>query len=100
MKPAYTSSYKSEKDEIIKKYPPFLKYFAELEDSVCEKPLESTEELIFLNGKKVCARKKHIKTTFFSGLLRDTYYYLTVTYLLTNDDRAVFVHIGMHDYIN
>jgi hypothetical protein len=91
--------YKEAKDRILAAYP-VQKYFEDLEAAIEKEPLVSAEEAIIYRGKRVHARKRYVKTTFFSGLLRDIYYYLIITYLITTDDRVVPIMVTMHDHID
>jgi hypothetical protein len=99
MKPAYTSLYNSERAQVIKDYPCFEGYFDDLEARILKNPLASAEEVVLFQGKPVHARKRAIKTTFFSGLLRDEYLYLTLTYALTIDNKVVILFLRLRNVI-
>jgi hypothetical protein len=91
--------YNAKRKEIITQYPRFQEYFEYLEKLVQADPLASGEETILYEGKPVHVRKRYLKTTFFSGLLPDTYMYLTVTYGITAENKAVFLLANLHDFI-
>jgi hypothetical protein len=100
MKLVYTISCNKDKDIIIKRYPRFQQYFADVEHSILENPYASSEETILFHGKHIHVRKRAVKTTFFSGLLRDQYLYLTLTYALTTDDKIVILLLNLRTYID
>lgn len=88
------------KEQIISCYPSFKKYYEEVERIIQDNPMASSEELILYNEKHCHVRKRYVKTTFFSGLLPDTYKYLTVTYAITKEEQIVFLFATLHDYID
>jgi hypothetical protein len=100
MKLVYTTLYNRQKAQIIKQYSRFLEYFDMVEKNILQDPLASSEETILYQDRHIHARKRFLKTTFFSGLLPDQYMYLTVTYALTSDDIIVILFVNMHSYIN
>jgi len=100
MKPGCTSSYSETKKQLISWYPCFKNYFEEVEQKIQDDPMASSEEKILYGGKHCHVRKRCVKTTFFSGLLPDTYKYLTVTYAMTKEDQVVFLFTNIHDYID
>jgi hypothetical protein len=100
MKLGASSSYNTTKEFIISLYPCFERYFEEVERKIQEDPLASSEEIIIYEGKPRHVRKRYVKTTFFSGLLPDTYKYLTITYAITKDDWIIFLYANLHDYID
>ena len=100
MKPGCSTSYSKEKEQIISLYPSFKKYFNEVEKKIQDDPLASSEEVILYAGKPRHVRKRFVKTTFFSGLLPDTYKYLTITYGITIEEQIVFLYAKLHDYID
>jgi hypothetical protein len=100
MKLVATPLYNQQKKEIIQKYSRFLEYFDMVEKCIREDPFASSEETILYQGKHIHARKRYLKTTFFSGLLPDQYMYLTVTYALTSDEIIVILFVNLHNYIN
>jgi hypothetical protein len=100
MKPGCSTSYNQTKEAIIALYPCFKKYFDDVERAILENPLSSSEEIIFYAGKPRHMRKRFVKTTFFSGLLPDTYKYLTITYGITKEEQVIFIFANLHDYID
>ena len=100
MKLVCTSLYNRKKTETINTYPCFKKYFEDLENLIVSNPEASKLETILYNGKHVHSYRKSIKTTFFSGLLPDTYIYLTITYAPISDKRILLMYVHQHDYIN
>jgi hypothetical protein len=100
MKLVYSTLYKQQREDVIKHYPRFQQYFDDIEGFILEDPYASSEELILFQGKHIHVRKRAIKTTFFSGLLRDQYLYLTLTYALTSDDRIVILLLVLRTYID
>jgi hypothetical protein len=100
MKPGYSISYKQKRDEITALYPCFKQYFENLEALVLQDPYASSMETILFAGKPRHVRKRYIKTTFFSGLLPDTYKYLTITYGITIDEQVIFMIANLHDFID
>jgi hypothetical protein len=100
MKLVYSTLYKKTKDQIISLYSCFHDYFDDVEALIQKDPLASREELILFQGKHIHVRKRYIKTTFFSGLLPDSYLYLTLTYAITTDDQIVLILANLHDFID
>jgi hypothetical protein len=100
MKPGCSSSYKQTKEAIISQYPCFKKYFEDVETMIQENPQAASEETIFYEGKPRHVRKRSIKTTFFSGLLPDTYKYLTITYGITTAGQIILIFAKLHDFID
>jgi hypothetical protein len=100
MKLVYTNLYNRQREEVIRQYPRFQRYFADIEDLILKDPYASGEERILFQDKSIHARKRAVKTTFFSGLLRDQYLYLTLTYALTADDKIVILFLNLHTYID
>jgi hypothetical protein len=100
MKPGCSTSYNKAKEQIISLYPVFKNYFDEVERQIQNDPLAASEEIILYAGKPRHVRKRFVKTTFFSGLLPDTYKYLTITYGITKEGQIVFLYANLHDYIN
>jgi hypothetical protein len=99
MKPVCSTFYDTARRRIIAQYPCFKKYFEDLERLIETDPLASREEIIVYAGKPRHVRKRYIKTTFFSGLLPDTYKYLTITYGITTQEQIVFMFAALHDFI-
>jgi hypothetical protein len=85
---------------IIKQYPRFEQYFAQVEGAILKDPYASSEEVVLFQEKHIHVRKRAVKTTFFSGLLRDQYLYLTLTYALTTDDKIVVLFLNLRTYID
>jgi hypothetical protein len=100
MKLAYSPSCERIKARIIETYPCFQQYFDDVEKLIEQDPLASSQEIILYQDKQIHARKKYIKTTFFSGLLPDQYLYLTLTYAMTIDNRIVVILVNLHSYID
>ncbi|MDR1059464.1 MAG: hypothetical protein LBL43_07925 [Treponema sp.] len=100
MKLVYTALFDRQRKEVIARYPRFREYFDETERRILKEPFASAEEPILFGEKHIHARKRYIKTTFFSGLLRDQYLYLTLTYMLTADDKIVILFLTMKTYID
>jgi hypothetical protein len=100
MKLVYTTLYNQQREDVINSYPRFRQYFGDIEGLILKDPYASGEELILFQEKRIHARKRAIKTTFFSGLLRDQYLYLTLTYALTADDKIVILRLDLRTYIN
>jgi hypothetical protein len=71
-----------------------------VEGKIQDDPLAASEEIILYAGKPRHVRKRFVKTTFFSGLLPDTYKYLTITYGITKEDQIIFLYANLHDYID
>jgi hypothetical protein len=88
------------KEQVILRYPSFKHYYGEIEKIIADDPMASSEELILFQNRRCHVRKRHIKTTFFSGLLPDTYKYLTVTYAVAANGQVVFLLSTLHDYID
>jgi hypothetical protein len=100
MKQKSSILYKTQKDKILRKYPSLIKFFEKVENEILEAPNVARIEEILYNNKPIHVRKKYIKTTLFSGLMRDTYKYITITYALTSDNMVVFMRVDLNDYIN
>jgi hypothetical protein len=100
MKPGCSTSYNQTKKTIIAQYPCFKEYFETVEGMIEADPQASSEEIIFYDGKPRHVRKRYIKTTFFSGLLPDTYKYLTITYGITGAGQIIFIFAKLHDFID
>jgi hypothetical protein len=100
MKLVYTALYSRRKEAVIKRYARFRQYFEDIENLILKEPYASSEETILFQEKHIHVRKRAIKTTFFSGLLRDQYLYLTLTYALTADDKIVILLLQLRTYID
>jgi hypothetical protein len=96
----YTPSYSQRKEEIISESPRFVQYFNDIELKISESPYEAREEEVLHQGRRIHVYKRHMKTVFFSGMLPDYYLYLTVLYLITNDNRILMHSVFLHDFPN
>jgi hypothetical protein len=90
--------YDRQKRRIIEKYPCFTQYFNDVENRIVEDPNASSEEFIIYQDRHIHARKRSVKTTFFSGLLPDQYMYLTLMYALTKDGKIVILFLSLRTY--
>jgi hypothetical protein len=100
MKPVCSTFYDAARRRIIAQYPRFKTYFEDLKRLIETGPMASREEIIIYAGKPRHVRKRYIKTTFFSGLLPDTYKYLTITYGITTHEQIVFMFANLRDFID
>jgi hypothetical protein len=100
MKLVHTPSYSRVRERIIGEYACFDRYFSDLENAIVTDPYAAAEEAIIFQDRHIHARKRYVKTTFFSGLLPDVYLYLTVTYFLTGDDRIVLFLASLREFID
>jgi hypothetical protein len=100
MKLVYSPSANQRKKEIIGKYPGIAKFFDVLEQEIIDDPLRALEEKLLLGGRWYTTYKRYIKTVFFSGMLPDTYLFLSLNYAITTDDRIAILNVSVHDYAN
>jgi hypothetical protein len=98
MKPVYSPSSKGAKDRILRKYPNLSRYFDALEGEIEKSPHCVACETILEGGKRYTTYRRCVKTDFFSGMLPDTYLFITLNYAITTDNRIAVLHVLLHDY--
>jgi hypothetical protein len=76
MKLVYTNLYNQQREEVIKQYPCFQRYFADIEDLILKDPYASSEDRILFQDKFIHAENGPSKQRSLAGCLGTNIYTL------------------------
>ena len=99
MRIVYSPSADQVKTWLLRKYKGIDTYFDRLEDQILLSPYEAAEEKHIIEGTVVPILKRNFKTGLFSGNVRASYLYLSMSYIVNEaSQRIVIVGAYVHNY--